>query len=176
MQIIHDVRAGKYDVLVGINLLREGLDIPEVSLIAILDADKEGFLRSTRSLIQTIGRCARNANGHVIMYGDKITDSMKSAIDETSRRRKIQEKYNKEHGIIPQTIKKEIREVISNIDTKEPKNKKKLTKKEIARNIESIEEEMREAARNLDFERAMELRDILFEMKSSLWENIRRYI
>ena len=168
MQIIHDVRAGKYDVLVGINLLREGLDIPEVSLIAILDADKEGFLRSTRSLIQTIGRCARNANGHVIMYGDKITDSMKSAIDETSRRRKIQEKYNKEHGIIPQTIKKEIREVISNIDTKEPKNKKKLTKKEIARNIESIEEEMREAARNLDFERAMELRDILFEMKSSL--------
>lgn len=168
MQIIHDVRAGKYDVLVGINLLREGLDIPEVSLIAILDADKEGFLRSTRSLIQTIGRCARNANGHVIMYGDKITDSMKSAIDETSRRRKIQEKYNKEHGIIPQTIKKEIREVISNIDTKEPKNKKKLTKKEIARNIENIEEEMREAARNLDFERAMELRDILFEMKSSL--------
>ena len=168
MQIIHDVRAGKYDVLVGINLLREGLDIPEVSLIAILDADKEGFLRSTRSLIQTIGRCARNANGHVIMYGDKITDSMKSAIDETSRRRKIQEKYNKEHGIIPQTIKKEIREVISNIDTKEPKNKKKLTKKEIARNIESIEEEMREAARNLDYERAMELRDILFEMKSSL--------
>ena len=168
MQIIHDVRAGKYDVLVGINLLREGLDIPEVSLIAILDADKEGFLRSTRSLIQTIGRCARNANGHVIMYGDKITDSMKSAIDETSRRRKIQEKYNKEHGIIPQTIKKEISEVISNIDTKEPKNKKKLTKKEIARNIESIEEEMREAARNLDFERAMELRDILFEMKSSL--------
>ena len=168
MQIIHDVRAGKYDVLVGINLLREGLDIPEVSFIAILDADKEGFLRSTRSLIQTIGRCARNANGHVIMYGDKITDSMKSAIDETSRRRKIQEKYNKEHGIIPQTIKKEIREVISNIDTKEPKNKKKLTKKEIARNIESIEEEMREAARNLDFERAMELRDILFEMKSSL--------
>ena len=168
MQIIHDVRAGKYDVLVGINLLREGLDIPEVSLIAILDADKEGFLRSTRSLIQTIGRCARNANGHVIMYGDKITDSMKSAIDETSRRRKIQEKYNKEHGIIPQTIKKEIREVISNIDTKEPKNKKKLTKKEIAKNIESIEEEMRDAARNLDFERAMELRDILFEMKSSL--------
>lgn len=168
MQIIHDVRAGKYDVLVGINLLREGLDIPEVSLIAILDADKEGFLRSNRSLIQTIGRCARNANGHVIMYGDKITDSMQQAIDETARRRKIQEEYNKEHGIIPQTIKKEIREVISNTDTKESKGKKKLTKKEIARNIENVEEEMREAARNLDFERAMELRDILFEMKSNL--------
>ena len=168
MQIIHDVRAGKYDVLVGINLLREGLDIPEVSLIAILDADKEGFLRSNRSLIQTIGRCARNANGHVIMYGDKITDSMQQAIDETARRRKIQEEYNKEHGITPQTIKKEIREVISNTDTKESKSKKNLTKKEIARNIENVEEEMREAARNLDFERAMELRDILFEMKSSL--------
>ena len=168
MQIIHDVRAGKYDVLVGINLLREGLDIPEVSLIAILDGDKEGFLRSNRSLIQTIGRCARNANGHVIMYGDKITDSMQQAIDETARRRKIQEEYNKEHGIIPQTIKKEIREVISNTDTKESKGKKKLTKKEIARNIENVEEEMREAARNLDFERAMELRDILFEMKSNL--------
>ena len=168
MQIIHDVRAGKYDVLVGINLLREGLDIPEVSLIAILDADKEGFLRSNRSLIQTIGRCARNANGHVIMYGDKITDSMQQAIDETARRRKIQEEYNKEHGITPQTIKKEIREVISNTDTKESKSKKNLTKKEIARNIEDVEEEMREAARNLDFERAMELRDILFEMKSSL--------
>lgn len=168
MQIIHDVRAGKYDVLVGINLLREGLDIPEVSLIAILDADKEGFLRSNRSLIQTIGRCARNANGHVIMYGDKITDSMQQAIDETARRRKIQEEYNKEHGIIPQTIKKEIREVISNTDTKESRSKKKLTKKEIARNIENVEEEMREAARNLDFERAMELRDILFEMKSNL--------
>lgn len=168
MQIIHDVRAGKYDVLVGINLLREGLDIPEVSLIAILDADKEGFLRSNRSLIQTIGRCARNANGHVIMYGDKITDSMQQAIDETARRRKIQEEYNKEHGIIPQTIKKEIREVISNTDTKESKSKKKLTKKEIARNIENVEEEMRVAARNLDFERAMELRDILFEMKSNL--------
>ena len=168
MQIIHDVRAGKYDVLVGINLLREGLDIPEVSLIAILDADKEGFLRSNRSLIQTIGRCARNANGHVIMYGDKITDSMQQAIDETARRRKIQEEYNKEHGIIPQTIKKEIREVISNTDTKESKGNKKLTKKEIARNIENVEEEMREAARNLDFERAMELRDILFEMKSNL--------
>lgn len=168
MQIIHDIRAKKYDVLVGINLLREGLDIPEVSLIAILDADKEGFLRSTRSLIQTIGRCARNANGHVILYGDKITDSMSEAIEETTRRRKIQEKYNEEHGITPQTIMKEIREVITNTDDKaNKKDKKKLTKKELALQTEAIEQEMREAAKNLDFERAMELRDILFEIKSS---------
>ncbi len=165
MQIIHDIRTGKYDVLVGINLLREGLDIPEVSLIAILDADKEGFLRSTRSLIQTVGRCARNANGHVIFYADKMTDSMKEAIDETARRRKIQEEYNKEHNIVPKTIIKEIREVISNTDQVKGKEKK-LTKKEIMKNIDTIEKEMREAAKNLDFERAMELRDILFEMKS----------
>ena len=163
MRIIHDIRTGKYDVLVGINLLREGLDIPEVSLIAILDADKEGFLRSARSLIQTIGRCARNANGHVIMYGDKITDSIKEAIEETERRRTIQEKYNKENNITPKTIIKEIREVISNV-SEEPKNKKK-SKKEIEKDYELIEKEMREAAKNLDFERAMELRDILFEMK-----------
>ena len=167
MQIIHDLRAGKYDVIVGINLLREGIDIPEVSLIAILDADKEGFLRSTRSLIQTIGRCARNASGHVIMYGDKITDSMEQAISETARRRAIQEKYNEEHNITPTTIKKEIREVISNIDTVKGKKTKKPSKKEQALLMETIEEEMREAARNLDFERAMELRDILFEMKSN---------
>ena len=167
MQIIHDLRTGKYDCVVGINLLREGIDIPEVSLIAILDADKEGFLRSTRSLIQTAGRCARNANGHVIMYGDKITDSMKEAIDETARRRTIQENYNKEHNITPKTIIKDIREVISNTDLNKEDKNKKLTKKEIARNMEIIETEMREAARNLDFERAMELRDILFEMKSN---------
>ena len=167
MQIIHDLRIGKYDVVVGINLLREGIDIPEVSLIAILDADKEGFLRSNRSLIQIIGRCARNANGHVIMYGDKITDSMQNAIDETKRRRTIQENYNKEHGITPTTINKEIREVISNIAGGSTSKTKKPTKKEIAKTIETIEQEMREAARNLDFERAMELRDILFEMKSN---------
>ena len=167
MQIIHDLRTGKYDVVVGINLLREGIDIPEVSLIAILDADKEGFLRSNRSLIQTIGRCARNASGHVIMYGDKITDSMQNAIDETKRRRTIQEKYNEEHGITPTTINKEIREVISNIAGGTTTKTKKPTKKEIAKTIETIEQEMREAARNLDFERAMELRDILFEMKSN---------
>ena len=165
LRVIRDLRLGKYDCIVGINLLREGLDIPEVSLIAILDADKEGFLRSERSLIQTIGRCARNANGKCIMYADKITDSMKKAIDETERRRSIQEKYNEEHGIIPKTISKEIRELISNIDTKKS-DKKKVSKKERELNIEEIEQEMREAARNLDFERAMELRDILFEMKS----------
>ena len=166
MQIIHDLRTGKYNVVVGINLLREGIDIPEVSLIAILDADKEGFLRSNRSLIQTIGRCARNANGHVIMYGDKITDSMQQAIEETARRRSIQEKYNLEHGITPKTISKEIREVISNIAGGDTKKSKKPTKKELAKTMEILEQEMREAAKNLDFERAMELRDILFEMKS----------
>lgn len=165
LQIIHDLRSGKYDVLVGINLLREGLDIPEVSLIAILDADKEGFLRSTRSLIQTIGRCARNANGHVIMYGDKITDSMNEAITETARRRHIQEEYNKEHGIVPKTIIKEIRDVITNVDDTKKEKTKKPTKKELAQMIDNVEREMREAAKNLDFERAMELRDILFEMK-----------
>ena len=168
LQIIHDLRTGKYDCLVGINLLREGLDIPEVSFIAILDADKEGFLRSTRSLIQTIGRCARNVNGHVIMYGDKITDSMEEAINETNRRRAIQEQYNKEHNITPKTIMKDIREVISNTasdDTKKkPKEISKLEKEQI---METIEKEMREAAKSLDFERAMELRDILFEMKSN---------
>ena len=166
MQIIHDLRTGKYDVIVGINLLREGIDIPEVSLIAILDADKEGFLRSTRSLIQTIGRCARNANGHVIMYGDKITDSMQAAISETARRRSIQEKYNEEHGIIPKTINKEIRDIISNVDTSKTKKTKKMSKKEQELFMENIEEQMKEAAKNLDFERAMELRDILFEMKT----------
>ena len=166
LQIIHDLRVGKYDVVVGINLLREGIDIPEVSLIAILDADKEGFLRSNRSLIQTIGRCARNEHGHVIMYGDKITDSMKEAIEETTRRRAIQEEYNKKHGIIPKTIEKEIREVVSNIDVKNSSSKKKLSKKELEQNMEEVEQEMREAAKNLDFERAMQLRDILFELKA----------
>lgn len=165
LQIIHDLRTGKYDCIVGINLLREGIDIPEVSLIAILDADKEGFLRSERSLIQTIGRCARNANGHVIMYADKVTDSMEHSIKETARRRKIQEEYNKEHGITPTTIKKEIREVVSNIDTTKDK-KIKMSRKEQQKHIDNLEQEMKEAAKNLDFERAMELRDILFEMKS----------
>ena len=164
LQIVHDLRTGKYDVVVGINLLREGIDIPEVSLIAIMDADKEGFLRSTRSLIQTIGRCARNEHGHVIMYADKMTDSMSEAIDETKRRRTIQEEYNKEHGIVPKTIKKDIREVIRNVDVEA--KEKKMTKKELNLTIEKLEEEMREAAKALDFERAMELRDIIFEMKA----------
>ena len=137
-------------------------------MIAILDADKEGFLRSTRSLIQTIGRCARNVNGHVIMYGDRITDSMNEAISETNRRRSIQEKYNKDNNIIPQTIKKEIRDVISNTANIEENKKKskKISKAEKEKIMATIEQEMREAARTLDFERAMELRDILFEMKS----------
>src|SRR5574344_3133456 len=166
LKIIHDLRAGKYDVLVGINLLREGLDIPEVSLICIMDADKQGFLRSSRSLIQTIGRAARNVNGRVIMYADIISDSMKRAIDETNRRRKIQEEYNKEHGITPKTIVKEIRDVITNSEEKiVDKNKKKMTKKEKEGIIDNIEQEMKEAAKMLDFERATELRNILFELK-----------
>ena len=167
LKIIKELRQGKYDCVVGINLLREGLDIPEVSLIAILDADKEGFLRSTRSLIQTIGRCARNANGHVIMYADKITDSMKEAINETKRRRTIQEEYNKKHNITPKTITKEIREVITNEDEKELEKIEKTKKSDIIniQSIEKIEEEMKKAAKELDFERAMELRDILLELK-----------
>ncbi|HOP65745.1 MAG TPA: excinuclease ABC subunit UvrB [Bacilli bacterium] len=167
LKIIRDLRLGKYDVVVGINLLREGIDIPEVSLICIIDADKQGFLRSDRSLIQTIGRCARNVHGHVIMYADKMSDAMNTAIKETERRRKIQEEYNKKNHIIPTTIKKEIRELISNeIDNKTDK-KDKLSKKEQQNIMITIEEEMKLAAKNLDFERAMELRDILFEMKSN---------
>ena len=164
LKIIHDLRCGIYDVVVGINLLREGIDIPEVSLICILDADKQGFLRSDRSLIQTIGRCARNANGKVIMYADYISEAMDIAIKETKRRREIQDKYNKEHGIVPKTIIKDIKEVISNQINNKPK-KTKMSKKEMANMIDKIEDEMKEAARNLDFERAMELRDILFELK-----------
>ena len=164
LQIIHDLRKGKYDVLVGINLLREGLDIPEVSLVAILDADKQGFLRSHRSLIQTIGRCARNENGRVIMYGDIISDAMKTAIDETERRRSIQEKYNEEHGIIPKTINKKITEVVS---VKVDDSKKRRTRDEIHNDklLKELEAEMKKAAEDLDFERAMELRDIIFEMR-----------
>ncbi len=163
LRIINDLRKGKYDVLVGINLLREGLDIPEVSLVAILDADKQGFLRSERSLIQTIGRAARNANGKVIMYADTISESMDKAIKETNRRRKIQEEYNTKHNIIPKTIIKEIREVVTNNKEIE---KEKISKKDKQKLMIDIEREMKEAAKNLDFERAMELRDILFEYKS----------
>lgn len=166
LKIIHDLRKGKYDVVVGINLLREGLDIPEVSLIAIMDADKQGFLRSERSLIQTVGRAARNANGHVIMYADHISDAMDYTIKETQRRRTIQEKYNKEHNITPKTIVKEIQDIVTNEVSEEKDNKKtKMSKKEKMQVMLSIEEQMKEAAKNLDFERATELRDILFEMR-----------
>lgn len=168
LKIIHDLRCGKYDCVVGINLLREGIDIPEVSLICIMDADKQGFLRSTRSLIQTVGRAARNANGNVIMYADTISQAMDETIKETNRRRNIQEKYNEEHNITPKTIIKEIREVVSNeIKNDGGKEKTKMSKKDKALLMQSIETQMNEAAKNLDFERAMELRDILFEMKSN---------
>ena len=167
LKIIKELRDGTYDVVVGINLLREGLDIPEVSLICILDADKQGFLRSTRSLVQTIGRAARNENGHVIMYADIISDSMKEAIDETKRRREIQDKYNKEHNIVPKTIVKPISEVISN-KVIEKVEDRKLSKNEIKTAISDIETEMKKAAANMDFERAMELRDILFELKGNV--------
>ena len=170
-EIIRDLRKGKYDILIGINLLREGLDIPEVSLVAILDADKEGFLRSERSLIQMIGRAARNANGRVIMYADHITDSMHKAITETNRRRAIQMEYNEKHGILPRTIIKEIHEAIAGKETKEMaarymKKKSKTTKKDKEELIKNLEKEMREAAKVLDFERAAELRDILLELKA----------
>ena len=165
-EIIYNLRKGKYDILVGINLLREGLDIPEVSLICILDADKEGFLRSERSLIQVIGRAARNEHGKVIMYASKITDSMKASIDETNRRRAIQEKYNEEHHITPKTIIKEIRMPLKIKDTVVNKNKNgKMTRSEKERYIKDIEKQMREAAKNYEFEKAAELRDILFELK-----------
>ena len=172
IEIIRDLRLGKFDVLVGINLLREGLDIPEVSLVAILDADKEGFLRSERSLIQTIGRAARNENGRVIMYADRITRSMEIAIEETKRRRSIQEAYNEEHGITPKTIQKGVRDVIrattaaEETETYEATPAKKMTKKEREKTIAKMEAEMKEAAKALDFERAAELRDLLLELKA----------
>ena len=169
-EILRDLRLGKYDVLVGINLLREGLDLPEVSLVAILDADKEGFLRNYRSLIQTIGRAARNANGQVIMYADKMTDSMERAIEETKRRRAIQDEYNQVHGIIPQTIQKEIREAIHGKETMDNvsdlvKKGKKAPKKAKKQLIADLEKEMKAAAKALDFERAMELRDMIIELR-----------
>lgn len=173
LEIIRDLRLGKYDVLIGINLLREGLDIPEVSLVAILDADKEGFLRSERSLIQTIGRAARNANGKVIMYADQMTESMKIAISETKRRREIQEKYNKEHGIKPKTIQKAVHDVVrATVAAEEEQQYQvsekygKMSKKEREKLIANLEKEMKEAAKALDFERAAELRDIVFELKA----------
>ncbi|WP_123042189.1 excinuclease ABC subunit UvrB [Cohnella candidum] len=176
MAILRDLRLGTFDVLVGINLLREGLDLPEVSLVAILDADKEGFLRAERSLIQTIGRAARNADGRVIMYGDKITDSMEKAITETQRRRTIQMAYNEKHGITPQTIQKKVRDVIEATKVAEQKagyltgaeNLQKMSKKDRQSMIERLEHEMKDAAKNLQFERAAELRDALLELKASM--------
>lgn len=175
-QIVRDLRLGKFDVLVGINLLREGIDVPEVSLVAILDADKEGFLRNERSLIQTIGRAARNEKGHVIMYADTVTDSMQAAMDETARRRAIQMQYNEEHGIVPKTVKKEIRDVIT-MTTKPKENTKalndkldfdELSKQEQREMIARLEEQMKTAAKNLDFEDAAALRDTVMELKAQL--------
>lgn len=170
--IIRDLRLGKYDVLVGINLLREGIDIPEVSLIAILDADKEGFLRSERSLIQIIGRAARNEHGHVIMYADKMTDSMTAAISETQRRREVQKAYNEAHGITPKTIIKEIRDVISATvevkDTESAFQTDKMSKKERMKLIERLRKEMKEAAAKLDFETATQLRDAMMEIEATM--------
>ena len=171
LEIIRDLRLGKFDVLVGINLLREGLDLPEVSLIAILDADKEGFLRTETSLIQTVGRAARNAGGRVIMYADNISRAMRKTIDETARRRAVQDAYNKEHGIVPKTIVKPIRDIVEatsayHADT-DMKNPKEMTSAELQRTIKDLEKNMKDAAKNLDFERAAELRDLLFELRSS---------
>ncbi|WIL70913.1 excinuclease ABC subunit UvrB [Staphylococcus cohnii] len=173
IEIIRDLRVGTYDVIVGINLLREGIDIPEVSLVVILDADKEGFLRSQRSLVQTVGRAARNSGGEVIMYGDKITDSMRYALDETERRRSIQQAYNEKYNITPTTINKKIHDVISaTVETDETNEAqrtevpKKMTKKEREKTISNIEKEMKQAAKDLDFEKATELRDMLFELKA----------
>ncbi len=171
MQIIRDLRLGVFDVLVGINLLREGLDLPEVSLVAILDADKEGFLRAERSLIQTIGRAARNEHGKVIMYADTVTGSMERAIGETNRRRKIQKAYNDEHGIVPHTVVKSIRELIDigkpaeKVENGKPAREKKLTKKEKTELIERLEKQMKDAARRLEFEEAAYIRDRIKELR-----------
>jgi excinuclease ABC subunit B len=172
LEILNDLRSGKYDALVGINLLREGLDLPEVSLVCILDADKQGFLRSTRSLIQTIGRAARNANGEVIMYADTISDSMNEAIKETNRRREIQIRYNEENGIVPQTIKKDIHKSITMKQATEIADasktlKKKLTKEEKIELINELEEEMKKYAKELNFEMAAQIRDAIIELKAS---------
>lgn len=175
-EIIRDMRLDVFDVLVGINLLREGLDIPEISLVAILDADKEGFLRSRTSLVQTIGRAARNAEGHVIMYADVITDSMWEAIDETNRRREIQDAYNKAHGIVPKTIKKDVRDLISVtrvIDSKETRMEKdmeSMNADELKKEIADVTKQMKKAAADLNFELAAQLRDRMVELKKHLHE------
>jgi excinuclease ABC subunit B len=171
MEIIRDLRLGVFDVLIGINLLREGLDLPEVSLVAILDADKEGFLRSERSLIQTIGRAARNSSGKVILYGDKITDSMSKAIEETNRRRKIQNEYNQKNNILPKTIIKNVRDILEITYKGDQANRKpaaKLKKKEMLAMIKNLEKEMAIKAKDMKFEEAAELRDLIFELKTNL--------
>ena len=173
-EIVRDLRMNVFDVLVGINLLREGLDIPEITLVVILDADKEGFLRSETSLIQTIGRAARNSEGHVIMYADTMTDSMKRAIDETNRRRQIQQAYNEEHGITPQTIKKAVRDLIAvskaiaETEDQLMKDPESMSRKELTKLIGKVEKQMRAAAADLNFEQAAELRDKLIELKKML--------
>ena len=175
-QIIRDMRLDIFDVLIGINLLREGLDIPEITLVAILDADKEGFLRSETSLIQTIGRAARNSEGHVIMYADTMTDSMRQAIDETRRRRQLQDAYNQEHGITPTTIKKAVRDLIAvskavaETEVKLAKDPESMNKKELTKLISQVEKQMRAAAADLNFEQAAQLRDKMIELKKSLAE------
>ena len=172
LEIIRDLRMAKFDVLVGINLLREGLDLPEVSLIAILDADQQGFLRNETSLIQTVGRAARNAHGRVIMYGDHVSPAMKACIDETARRRKVQDDYNKAHGIVPKTIVKPIREIARAVEEyqgeRNVKDPKAMTTAELRETIREVEKNMKEAAKQLDFERAAELRDVLFELRASM--------
>jgi excinuclease ABC subunit B len=181
LQILRDLRLGKFDCLVGINLLREGLDLPEVSLVAILDADKEGFLRSETSLIQTIGRAARNVEGKVIMYADTVTESMARAINETNRRRKIQMDYNKKHGIVPQTVKKAVRDVIEATKVAEDgaeylpdKDVTRMSKKELKNFIEKLEKDMKEAAKNLEFEKAARLRDLIFELQAEAFSVVRK--
>jgi excinuclease ABC subunit B len=175
-EIVRDMRLDVFDVLVGINLLREGLDIPEITLVAILDADKEGFLRSETSLIQTIGRAARNSEGHVIMYADKITDSMRVAIDETNRRRSVQQAYNEEHGITPQTIQKSVRELIAISkkvaadEVKFAKDPESMSKKELEKTIADIQKKMQKAASELNFEAAAEYRDKMISLKNMLRE------
>ena len=169
MEIIRNLRLGEFDVLVGINLLREGLDIPEVSLVAILDADKEGFLRSERSLIQTIGRAARNTDGKVIMYADELTDSMEKAISETNRRRKIQQAYNKEHGIVPKTIQKSVRDTIRASIIEEAETKYNISKEESIEDvINKLTDEMLKYAANMEFEKAAELRDKIKELENNM--------
>ena len=169
MDIIRDLRMGNFDVLIGINLLREGLDLPEVSLVAILDADKEGYLRSKEALIQTMGRAARHINAHVIMYADTITQSMQKAIEETSRRRQVQEAYNKEHGITPQGIKKAIKDITERVqavaETRAPYEVNPISKEEMSQLIKQLESQMKSAAKNLEFEKAAMIRDRIIELR-----------